>query len=118
MRLACALLSHCLGNAVGTGGTSDVLKHVELLQGKYKVPVIAVAPPKFEPTDPEALKYLDENGYVVFSAAAAKDEVTRAIDLFWTHVETESKGKVRQQAYYDPTQCRADKARRPADMER
>ena len=95
-------------NAVGTAGASDVLTHVELLQGKYKVPVIAAIPPKFEPTDPEALKYLDENGYVVFSAAASKDEVTRAIDLFWTHIETESKGKVRWQAYSDLTQCRAD----------
>ncbi len=66
---------------------------LELL-GKYRVTIGAHVPPKFAPNDPEAKKYLDENGYVVFKQTATPADVTKAIDLFWTHVETESKRKV------------------------
>lgn len=82
------------GNAQGSAPKSDVLKHIELLEGKYKVPVVAFTPPKFEPGDPAALAYLDEHGYVVFGGAASPDEAKQSVDMFWTHLETETGGKV------------------------
>ena len=71
-----------------------MLKHVELLGGKYKVPIVAFTPPKFEPGDPAALAYLDEHGYVVFGGAASPDEAKQSLDMFWAHLETETGGKV------------------------
>lgn len=59
------------------------------------MPIVAFTPPKFEPGDPAALQYLEENGYVVYGKVASPEEVAHAIDLFWTHFETETKGKVR-----------------------
>lgn len=61
---------------------------------KYQVKIIPQSPPKFKHTDPEARKYFEENGYVVFPRLASDEEVSHAIDLFWNHLENESKKKV------------------------
>lgn len=64
---------------------------------------LAITPRKFNVDDPEAAKYLEDNGYVilllvlyeyaknisyvVFSKAANAEQVEEAIKLFWDHVE-------------------------------
>lgn len=48
---------------------------------------LAVVPPKFEANDPNASKYLEENGYVVFTHMATKEQIEEAKKLFWDHVE-------------------------------
>jgi len=54
---------------------------------KYSLTLRSYNPPKFDAPNAAAMKYLEDNGYVAFSAAASADEVKRAIDLFWHHVE-------------------------------
>ena len=64
---------------------------------QYKVPTVeSVEPKKFKPHDPDAKKYLDEHGYVVFSEVAAQDETEKAIELFWKHMTFMTKNKVKQ----------------------
>ena len=35
----------------------------------------------------KGIEHLDEHGYAVFSDVLSEAETTRAIDLFWTHLE-------------------------------
>jgi hypothetical protein len=48
---------------------------------------IPLIPEKFDPGDPKAAQYLEENGYVVFSQLANSKEVEKAKGLFWDHIE-------------------------------
>jgi len=58
-----------------------------------------VEPPKFSHDDPAALDYLTENGYVVYKNMATTEELNKAVDLFWQHIERETKSTIRR---HDP----------------
>jgi len=51
-----------------------------------QVTVVPFTPPKFEVNDPDAYKYLEENGYVVFKNVATKQELEHGYELFWKYM--------------------------------
>jgi len=67
------------------------LNHWQVKIGDTIVEVKPITPVKFEFDDPKALEYFEEHGYVVFSKLATEDEAKIAIDLFWDHMEKETK---------------------------
>jgi len=52
--------------------------------------------PRFEPGDPSARKFLNDNGYAVFANVLDHSEVQTARILFWEWAEANSQGKVRR----------------------
>src|SRR4051812_15849385 len=64
---------------------------LQTLSNRVPMPT-PTSPPKFNCGDPAAVKYFEENGYVIYSKAATQEEVDRSIDLFWNHVERVIKG--------------------------
>jgi len=82
-------------NAMTSGDNSTAsssnLDYFQVKIGDKVVEVKPVTPVKFEPTDPKALEYFDTHGYVVFSKLASEEESKIAINLFWDHMEAETK---------------------------
>jgi len=58
----------------------------EVLDGV--VEIIPFAPSKFPEMNEQALNYLYQNGYVVLSGIASKEEITEAENIFWNAAES------------------------------
>jgi len=75
------------GNKGKSKGKKGSANNFIVKAGGRNVEVVPFTPPKFAHDDPQAYKYLEENGYVVISNVATKDEVAHGIDLFWKYMK-------------------------------